>query len=101
MCTAENLSSSLQAFPACHLIPLDKNPGLIPIGVGEMLPRKVIVTHVRDHIVASVGSLQVYKSCEAGCGSLIDAMSTVYEELAVLFVDASNAFKDKIKAYFY
>lgn len=55
LCTVENLSSSLEAFLTCRLIPLDKNSGMRPIGVGEVLRQiagKVIVTHARDDIVA-------------------------------------------------
>ena len=37
LCTAENLSSSLEAFLACRLIPWGTNPGLKPIGVDEVL----------------------------------------------------------------
>ena len=33
--------SYLDAFTACRLIPLDNNPGIRPIGVGEMLRRFV------------------------------------------------------------
>ena len=33
--------SLLEAFTACRLIPLDKNPGIRPIGVGEVLRRIV------------------------------------------------------------
>ena len=39
LCTVENLPSSLEAFMACRLIPLDKNAGLRPIGVGELQAR--------------------------------------------------------------
>ena len=49
-CTADNLSPSLEDFLVCHLIPLGKNPGLDPIGIGEILywiAGKVIVTHNR------------------------------------------------------
>ena len=33
--------SLLEAFTSCRLIPLDKNPGIRPIGVGEVLRRIV------------------------------------------------------------
>ena len=80
------------------MIPLDKNPGLRPIGVGEVLRRiagKVIVSHLKEDVIQSVGSLQVCAGQDAGCESLIHAMRTIYEDQsaeAVLLVDASNAF---------
>ena len=61
--------SSLETFLACRLIPLDKNPGLRPIGVGEILRRiagKVVVYVIREDIILSVGSLQVCAGHEAG-----------------------------------
>ena len=36
---AENLSSPLAAFLAHRSVPLDKNPGLRPIGLDEVLQR--------------------------------------------------------------
>ena len=77
----ENQSKSLEAFLACRLIPLDKNPGLRPIGIDEVLRRiavKVVVTHFRTVIVTSVGSLQVCAEQEAGCEAIIHAMHTIY-----------------------
>ena len=77
LCTAENLSSSLKAFLAIRLISLDKNPGLRPIRVGEVLQRivgKMIIIHERDDIVTSVGSFQICAVHGVGCESLIYVM---------------------------
>ena len=77
ICSIENQSASLEAFLACRLIPLDKNPGLRHIGIGEVLrdiAGKVVVTHLGTEIVTSVGSLQVCAGQEAGCESIIHAM---------------------------
>ena len=77
---------------------MDKNPGLRPISIGEILRRiacKVIVSHIRKDLISSVGSLQVCAGHEAGCESIIHAMHKIYEEdesEAILLVDAFNAF---------
>ena len=94
----ENQSASLEAVLACRLIPLNKNPDLRPIGIGQVLHRiagKVVVTHFRTEIVTSVGSLQVCAAQEASCESIRHAMHAIYEDEtceAVLLVHASNAF---------
>ena len=72
----------MEAFLACRLIPLDKNPGLSPIGIGEVLRQiagKVVVAHFRTETVISVGSLQVCAGQEAGCESIIHEMHAIYE----------------------
>ena len=98
LCTADNLLPSLEPFLACRLIPLAKNPGLRPVGIGEILRRitgKVMVSHIRKDLISSVGSLQVFAGHEAGCESIMHAMRKIYEEEeseAILLVDASNAF---------
>ena len=77
ICSIENQSASLEAFLACRLIPLDINPGLRLIGIGEVLCRiagKIAVTHFRTEIVISVGSLQVCAGQETGCESIIHVM---------------------------
>ena len=81
LCT-EELSTSLEGFLACRLIPLNKNPGFRPIGVGEVLKRiigKVIVSVVCNDIISSVDSLQVSAGHEAGCEAAIHAMHTIFE----------------------
>ena len=98
LCTVKNQSTSLEAFLANRLIPLDKNPGLRPIGVSEALRRiagKVIVSHLKEDVIQSAGSLQVCAGQDAGSESLIHAVRTIYEDQSaevVLLVDASNAF---------
>ena len=98
MCWEKLDASSLEAFLACRLIPLDKNPGLRPIGVGEILKRivgKVVVSSTRNDITDSVGSLQLCAGHEAGCKSRIHAMNNISQGKqteAVLLIDAPNAF---------
>ena len=91
-------TTSLEALIACRLIPLDKNPGLRPIGVGEVLRRiagKVVMKVVKDDVMTSVGSLQLCGGEDAGCEAAIRAMHDIFEDTeteAVLLVDADNAF---------
>ena len=52
--------TSLEAFTACRLIPLDKKPGLGPIGVCKVLRRitgKVITMIFKKDITDAVGPL--------------------------------------------
>ena len=94
----KDLANTLEAFISCCLIPLDKNPGLRPIEVGEVLRRivgKVTVSTLRDDIIISVGQLQVCAGQESGCEAAVHSMSKMYKEEhteAVLLVDAANAF---------
>ena len=56
ICTEKMSAVSIEAFVACRLILVDKNPGLPPIGVGEILRRitgKVIVSVLKKEVVSS------------------------------------------------
>ena len=57
---------TLEALMACRLIPLDRNPGLRPIGIGETLRRilgKAVMTVVKEDVQAAVGNLQLCGGC--------------------------------------
>ena len=83
---------------ACRLIPLDKNPGLRPIGIGETLRRiigKAVMNVLKLHIKSSVGNMQLCAGhaggCEVGVHAVVDMFNGEDTE-GVIQVDASNAF---------
>ena len=90
--------SLLEGYTSCRLIPLDKNPGIRLIGVGEVLRRivgKTIAGFLKEEIKEAVGPLQVCADHSAGSEAAIHAMSQVFVEEGtdgILLIDASNAF---------
>ena len=80
------------------LVPLDKNPGVRPIGVGEVLRRiigKTTSAMFKEEIKEAVGPLQVCAGHSAGSEAAIHAMNQVFNEEGadrVLLIDATNAF---------
>ena len=90
--------SLLEAYIASRLIPLDKNPGIRPIAVGEVLRRivgKMVSWHVKEEIKDVAGPLQACAGHGAGAESAVHAMREIFEDEhtdAVLLIDASNAF---------
>ena len=98
LCAETHSPKSLEPLLASRLIPLNKNPGLRPIGVGEVLRRivgKIVSKVVKDDVTLSVGSLQVCAGQEAGSEAAIHVIRSIFsqeETEAVLLVDAANAF---------
>ena len=83
ICTEKVSAVSIEAFIACRLIPPDKNPGLRPIGVGEILRRitgKVIRSELKKEVVSSAESLQLCVGQETGSEAAIDAMEKIFKE---------------------
>ena len=98
LCTNLIETQTIKAFLSCRLIPVDKNPCLRLIGVGEVLRRiagKVIVSVLKNDIIDCNGSLQVCAGQEAGIEAAVHLLNSMYNDEnndAVLLVDASNAF---------
>ena len=90
--------SLIQPLTSCRLIPLNKNPGIRPIGVGEVLRRimgKAVSWSFKSEIREAAGPLQTCASHGAGAEAAIHGMRELFEEEeaeAVLLIDASNAF---------
>ena len=86
------------AYTACRLIPLDKCPGVRPIGIGEVARRiigKAVMKTTKQDLQRAVGSLQLCPGQDAGCKADVHAMTRIFSEEnteAMIFVDASNAF---------
>ena len=98
ICSSNVHPDDLSAFVACRLIPLNKCPGVRPIGVGEV-PRRIIAKAVLNlfhlDILDAAGPLQVCAGQEGGCEAAVHAMRQFFAEQDVqgaLLVDASNAF---------
>ena len=72
--------SLLERYTSCRLIPLDKNPGIRPVGVGEVLRRivgKTIAGFLKEEIKEAAGLHQVFAGHSAGSEAAIHAESSV------------------------
>ena len=89
---------TIEAFLASRLKFLDKNAGLRPVGIGEVLRRiagKVIVLVLKEDIIKCTGMLQVRGVQEVSIEAAFYSMNMIYEDEntgAILLADASNAF---------
>ena len=90
--------NTLEAFVACRLIPLDKNPGVHPMGISEVTRRivgKCINWVLRKDIQQAAGPLQVATGLQGGTEAAIHSMKLIFEQdntHGVILVDASNTF---------
>ena len=83
-----------------RLVPLNKNPGLRPIGVGEVLRRvigKVVISTFSEDVTTASSDAQM---CGRSSGSETDthAMRRMFQHEnsdAVILVDAANAFNNQ------
>ena len=98
LCVNDVDSGKLMAIVACRLIPLDKIPGVRPIGVGDAprwMIKKAILHVIGNDIQMSTGALQTCAGHDTGSEAVIHAMRVVFEDndtRAALLLDTTNAF---------
>ena len=89
---------SISALTSCRLIPLDKNPGLRPIGIGEVLRRimgKAVMIVLKPDVLEATGYEQLCAGIEAGCEAGVHTVKDLFDledTHGFIQVDASNAF---------
>ena len=98
LCTSLVNPEGLSAFVASRLIPMDKAPGVRPIGIGEV-PRRIIskaILWILSNDIQEVAApLQVCAGQVGGCEAAIHAMRLTFGNQDVegaLLIDAENAF---------
>ena len=98
LCTSQAPAIGLDAFLSCLLVPLNKNPGVRPIAIGEVIRRivaKAILRVVLKDIMLSSGPLQACSGVKGGCEPAVHATREIFEKHdveGVLLVDTTNAF---------
>ena len=94
----DNTVKHLEAFLACRLIHLDKQPGVRPIGIGEILRRvfrEIVMKLLKRDVLKATGSFQLCAGQNAGSEAAIHAVYEMFNKEsteAILMVEASNAF---------
>ena len=89
---------TIEAFLAYRLIFSNKNAGLRPVEIGEVLRRivgKVIGLVLKEDVIKCTGMLQVRAGQEVSIEAAFYSMNMIYEDEntgAILLADASNAF---------
>ena len=98
LCTEQIDPVVLEAFVCNRSLPLDKSPGLRPIGIGELIRRivgKAVLRLLKKDISIAAGATQLCAGQEAGAEAIIHAMLEEYSEdttEGILLVDADNGF---------
>ena len=98
ICTSYVDPTGLTAYTACGLIPLDKNPGVCPIGVSEVLHRivrRAVMRIARQDLLYAAGSSQLCAGQIGSCEAAVHAIKQFFSSVdGVLRVDATNAFNE-------
>ena len=71
LCTESVHPATVSAFVARRLIPLDKCPGVRPIGLPRRIIAKAVLDIVRNDITAATSPLQECAGLDGGCEAAI------------------------------
>ena len=87
----------VSALASSRLIALNKDPGVHPIGIGEVVRQvigKAILSVIMNDILEVTGSSQLCAGISSACEAVVHAVRSVYESGGAegVLVDASNAF---------
>ena len=88
----------MEPYNACRLIPLDKNPGVRPIGIGEVMRRiieRTITKCLKNELMSLGSNYQLCLGQKCGIEYTIHTLRDQYSKTsadAVLLIDAENAF---------
>ena len=97
LCSEDIHSDAISAFVASRLIPLDKSPGVHPIGIGDVARRmigKAILMVLKKEIQDACGALQVCVGHPAGYKAAIHAIKVIFNDSdtkGTLLVDTHSA----------
>lgn len=103
----QNNKTSFETYIGGGIVPLDKNPALQPIGVGEVhhrIARKVFMSIVNNDVTKAVQNLELCGGQYAGCEAAVDFMHDIFstnETEAVLLIDTENAFNSINRQVFF
>ena len=96
LATEKQDPTSLQAYNACRVIPLDKCPGVRPVGVGEVLRwliGRTIVSCIQTDMKQLGGNQQLCMGQRCGIEHAIHSLRANFDENeAVLLIEATKAF---------
>eukprot|EP00923_Selenidium_pygospionis_P002843 GHVN01004364.1.p1 GENE.GHVN01004364.1~~GHVN01004364.1.p1 ORF type:complete len:695 (+),score=78.46 GHVN01004364.1:2-2086(+) len=99
LCNSEVEWKELEALMSCRLVPLDKAPGVRPLGIGDPLRRlvgKALLELVGEEAKRVCGSDQLCAGMKAGTEGAFHAVSRMLKKVkgsgGVLLVDADNGF---------
>ena len=104
LCTEAIEPRDLRSFLAARLIPLDKQPGVRPIAIGEVFRRvigKVVMSVIERDVAAVTAPHQLCVGVPSACEVGVQALTGLYDRettQGILLVDASNAFNSLNRA---